>query len=270
MKAKITFLLALSFGVYSYSQDILISGVGHDFEANHGLIEIYVKNDIPFAQYYVKSIRPDLSVIGTLALFVTASAGDRIYITSDDFYWNGFFGIPYDYGAQSVGLFQGDDAIVIEDQFNALIDIYGELGVDGTGTAWEFSRGWAYRLDGFGPNTTFTLSEWNIQDDAFIFCSGTNASCTDPYPIGSYTLSSNSKEIPKFRILPNPTNKGYIQILGNNSASINVEVFDVLGQQITHTKLKGDYLDTSTLKTGVYFLKITLDNASETKKLIIN
>ncbi len=269
MKTKITLILSLIVVFNFYSQDILIAGVGHDFEGNHGLIELYVKNDIPYAQFYVKSIRENLTEIGTLPLYVSASAGTRIYITSDDFYWNDFFGIPYDYGAESVGLFQGDDAIVIEDQFNNLIDIYGELGVNGVGQPWEFTRGWAYRLNGYGPNTTFTLSEWNIQDDAFISCSGTNASCTMPYPIGSFTLSSDSKEMNRFRLFPNPTNKGYVQIYGNNQSTISIQVFDVFGKQLSNTDLKDDRLDISYLSSGVYFLKMVQGNSSSTKKLVV-
>jgi len=270
MKTKITLILSLIVVFNFYSQDIIISGVGNNFQSSQSLIELYVKNDINTGQFYVKSIRDDLSVIGTFYLYPPLSAGTKIYITSDDYYWPGFFGIPYTYGAEGVCFFQGDDAIVIEDQFNTVIDIYGELGVDGTGTAWEFSRGWAYRLDGYGPNPTFTLSEWDIHDDAFIYCSGTNASCTDPYPIGSYTLSTNSKEMSAFRIQPNPTNKGYVNIMSKDYSLIEVQMFDVFGKQLIETKIDDSRLNVSNFKTGIYFLKISDGNSSSTKKLVIN
>jgi len=258
-----------------YSQDIIIAGVGHGYPgSNDGYIEVYVKNTIEFGQFYVKSYSDyDGSLKGYVTLFAPLSAGTSYYFTSDDAVdFNSFFGFNPNSAVEQVGFINGDDTITIEaDDFSTIIDIYGEIGVDGTGLDWDYSRGWAYRLDGYGPNTTFTISEWNIHVSAFLSCPGsTNVSCTTPYPAGSYTLSSNSKELAKLKLLPNPTNKGYVQILSNNPAYLNVQVFDILGKQISETKLNGNRLDVSSLKTGVYFLKITQDHNYVTKKLIIN
>lgn len=43
---------------------------------------------------------------------------------------------------------------------DVLRDAYGTVGVDGTGFAWEFTDGYAYRKLSSSPNTTFTESEW--------------------------------------------------------------------------------------------------------------
>ena len=272
MKSSSIFCLALFFVVNSFSQDIIIAGVGHDFEGNHGLIEIYVKNDINSGQFYVKSYSPSNSLNGYVTLFAPLSAGTSYYISSDDgFYFNPFFGFNPTYGAENVGYINGDDTVTIEaEDFATIIDIYGAKGVNGFGEPWNYSRGWAYRLDGYGPNTTFTLSEWDIHTSEFLNCSGTNASCSIPYPIGSYTLSSNTQEISKLRLLPNPTNKGYVQIYRNDQSLISVQIFDVFGKQLSTTDLTDNKLDVSHLNSGVYFLKISQGNASGTKKLVIN
>lgn len=79
---------------------------------------------------------------------------DRAYNLSADIYSNYISGngndgyyLYYD-GDQSTG---------------TLIDAYGVIGLDGTGTAWEYTDGHAVRKRGItAPNTTWTSSEWVI------------------------------------------------------------------------------------------------------------
>lgn len=42
-----------------------------------------------------------------------------------------------------------------------LVDVYGEIGVDGTGMAWEYTDGYSYRLTAVA-NPVFTLAEWFV------------------------------------------------------------------------------------------------------------
>ena len=42
-----------------------------------------------------------------------------------------------------------------------LVDVYGQIGVDGIGQSWEYTDSYAYRLAFVtGPNSTFTAAEW--------------------------------------------------------------------------------------------------------------
>ena len=47
-----------------------------------------------------------------------------------------------------------------------LLDVFGEIGVQGTSEAWNYENARAYRTspDSASPNTTWTASEWTIQD----------------------------------------------------------------------------------------------------------
>ncbi|WP_179021705.1 T9SS type A sorting domain-containing protein [Winogradskyella forsetii] len=72
-----------------------------------------------------------------------------------------------------------------------------------------------------------------------------------------------------FSIYPNPTNTGSVSISSTNSEAINVQVFDILGKQVKNQMLTNNTLDVSNLKSGVYIVKITQNNASTTKKLVI-
>jgi hypothetical protein len=50
---------------------------------------------------------------------------------------------------------------------------------------------------------------------------------------------------------------------------MTVSVFDLLGKQVLHKAVKNNTLDVSSLKTGLYLMKVSQDNASITKKLVV-
>lgn len=72
-----------------------------------------------------------------------------------------------------------------------------------------------------------------------------------------------------FRMYPNPTNTGNVSITSTNSEDIDIQVFDVLGKQVIDQRLTNNNLDVSQLRSGLYIVKITQNNASVTKKLVI-
>lgn len=83
------------------------------------------------------------------------------------------------------------------------------------------------------------------------------------------SLSTNEFDSSSFSIYPNPTNTGSVTITSANSDAMNVQVFDILGKQVKNETLVDNTLNVSDLNTGVYILKITQNNASTTKKLVI-
>lgn len=72
-------------------------------------------------------------------------------------------------------------------------------------------------------------------------------------------------------IYPNPVNNGktFIYITSKKNLTKTIEFFNVLGKQIYSTRLIGKELNISNLNKGVYILKITENNFSETRKLVI-
>ena len=130
----------------------------------------------------------------------TANAGDYLYACNGDgTAFSDWFGFAADFtgvgnlsinGDDVVGLFKGD----------TLIDVYGNLGEDGTGTAWEYMDGWAYRNDNTAPSTTFDAGDWQIENGV---CDGntTNAGCNPSMPVGTYQI-------------PEPSTTAMLMILG--------------------------------------------------------
>jgi len=87
--------------------------------------------------------------------------------------------------------------------------------------------------------------------------------------LNDLTLSSNEFNINSFSIYPNPTNNGIVTISSTTNEVMNVQVFDILGKEVKNEVITNNTLDVSSLTTGMYLVKITQNNASSTKKLVI-
>ena len=82
---------------------------------------------------------------------------------------------------------------------------------------------------------------------------------------------STQANIEGLSIYPNPVNnqRTFINIASKLSLIKNIEVFDVLGKRVFTTVLSGKELNISNLRKGVYILRITENNISEPRKLVI-
>ncbi|WP_298238456.1 T9SS type A sorting domain-containing protein [uncultured Algibacter sp.] len=85
----------------------------------------------------------------------------------------------------------------------------------------------------------------------------------------SNTLSVDDFNKQSFKLYPNPTSLGYINIASKNQSSLKISVLDVLGKQISSESIKSSKLDVSHLKSGLYLLKIEQEGNVITKKLVI-
>lgn len=57
----------------------------------------------------------------------------------------------------------GNDTIVLRNASGVILDIYGAIGIDGTGHAWAYADSLAARSPGVSePSTTWRASEWSI------------------------------------------------------------------------------------------------------------
>lgn len=186
----------LLFSIFSLSlfgqTDIIISGV-FDGPLTGGTpkgIELYVVNDIADLSIYgVGSANNGGGTDGeeyTLPA-VSASAGDFLYITNDSTNFVAFFGIAptfIDDGAASN--VNGDDAIELFMNGN-VVDIFGDINTDGTGTAWEYLDGWVYRVNASGPDgSTFVPSNWLYSGVDVFDGQSQNATSPSPFPLGTY------------------------------------------------------------------------------------
>lgn len=82
-------------------------------------------------------------------------------------------------------------------------------------------------------------------------------------------LSLNDYELDSFKVYPNPTNLGYINISSISSFKIEVYIFDLLGKQVANETTSNNKLDVSSLNAGIYIMKMSQDETFITKKLVI-
>jgi hypothetical protein len=83
------------------------------------------------------------------------------------------------------------------------------------------------------------------------------------------SLSVKQNEISGLSVYPNPVTKGTLYINSNSASAKSVAIFDVLGNQVLNTKTSNNAVNVSSLKGGVYILKITEEGKTDTRKLII-
>ncbi|MCH2224384.1 MAG: hypothetical protein MK066_06395, partial [Crocinitomicaceae bacterium] len=116
------------------------------------------------------------------------TAGTYIYATSDSAGFADFFGFNADFvsGAMSVN---GDDAIELF-QGGSVIDVFGDINVDGSGQPWEYLDGWAYRNDfetvnrGVFNDANWTYSGINALDGEL-----SNLTASTPFLTGSFSMA---------------------------------------------------------------------------------
>ncbi len=96
-----------------------------------------------------------------------------------------------------------------------------------------------------------------------------------------FTVSASaqdSKQLPKTQdaagieglsLYPNPVTSGRVYISSKNDLEKEVVVFDILGKRVLQTHLASRELNVSDLVPGVYIIKISEQNTSSTRKLII-
>ena len=125
----------------------------------------------------------------------SASAGDFIYVASESLQFTAWFGFAPNYTAGAASI-NGDDAIELF-QNGSVIDVFGDIGVDGNGEPWEYLDGWAYRVDGTGPDgSTFVLGNWTFSGANALDGESDNGSAASPFPVGTYTFSGGADVAP--------------------------------------------------------------------------
>lgn len=94
---------------------------------------------------------------GTLVISPNATEFEMVYGVAPD------MGV----GTNSPADSNGDDNLELVDPFGNVIDVFGLVGEDGTGTNHEFEDGRAVRNPGINKgNKTYNFSEWSLYNDS--------------------------------------------------------------------------------------------------------
>ena len=181
-------------------------------------VEVYVDGTVDFSSGWTLERQAngggftssvDLSAFGSIT-------DDFVYISNDAATLDTEFSINTNVIENGTISSNGDDAFQLVDDTDAVIDRFGEDGVDGTGTAWEHENTYVYRNDNSAPNAgAFDASNWTVGAldllDSEGTCNGGNP-FSDTVPFGSFSASASST--------------AEVQII-HNSADPNAEFVDV-------------------------------------------
>jgi len=213
MRNKILVLTALmTLANSAAASDLVVTGV-IDGPLSGGVpkaIEICVLNDVTDLSIYgIGSANNGGGSDGEEFTFpaVAAAAGDFIYVASEATGFASFFGFGPNYTSSAASI-NGDDAIELF-MSGGVVDVFGDINVDGNGQPWEYLDGWAYRSDGTGPDgTSFVLANWSFSGPNALDGETTNATAATPFPIGAYSSCELLAAVPEIvinEIMQNPS-----------------------------------------------------------------
>lgn len=129
---------------------------------------------------------------------IAVTAGTYIHVGTDSTNFFAFLGFYPDFTDPSAGNVNGDDAIELFHN-GAVIDVFGDINVDGTGEAWEYLDGWAYRATNAVPNGgTFNIGEWTFSGVNVLDGAVDNATSNAPFPYDTYSFTPQTATIEWF------------------------------------------------------------------------
>ncbi|MGB1120366.1 MAG: lamin tail domain-containing protein [Saprospiraceae bacterium] len=172
------------------AQDMIITGV-FDGPLSGGtpkVVEFYVINNISdLSAYGFGSANNGGGSDGEEFTFPAqaATAGTFLYLSTTTTEFNTYFGFNPDFTDGSAAI-NGDDAVELFHNGTA-VDVFGDINVDGSGTAWDYLDGWAYRNDNGTTSTTFTVADWTYSGINVNDGETSNATAATPFPIGTYS-----------------------------------------------------------------------------------
>lgn len=121
---------------------------------------------------------------------IAVSAGTFIYVASDATGFTNFMGFNADYIDAAANV-NGNDAIELFKN-SVVVDLFGDINVDGTGQPWEYMDGWASRKDCEGPGgSVFVSANWNFSGINALDGEILNSTAATPIPAGTYSCGAN-------------------------------------------------------------------------------
>jgi len=197
------------------------------------------------------------------------SAGTYLYVATEGVIFESFFGFAPTYIDGSAMAVNGDDAIELFEG-GQVVDVFGDINVDGSGTDWDYLDSWAYRVNSTGPDgSTFVIGNWTFGGVGNLDGDPDNASSTTPYPLGSYVLAISQQTIEGFSLYPNPVTNGVLTITTQDNLEKSIQIFDVLGKQVFTKTTSTSTINVSNLNAGIYIIKVEEAGRLATRKLVI-
>ena len=113
------------------------------------------------------------------------AGGTFIYVTNDAVRFQNWFGFAADYTTGVMDI-DGSDAVELF-RLGSVFDTFGDIDTNGSGTAWDYTDGWAKRLSGTGPDgSAFEIIGWSFSGPNALDGESSNATASTPFPLGNF------------------------------------------------------------------------------------
>jgi hypothetical protein len=194
----------------------------------------------------------------------------------------------YEYPNATGGSYNLDDTFDIANDWSASLlfsTTAGDQDADGTvdqvtvtiSGSTENNYDWVFVTNGAGELLYGPVS--GAQDEAVTSADGTinvylaadGSVMGGPitFDVSCAGLSVNDFDLSDLMIYPNPANGDYVTIQSSVIGEKNIEVYDITGKRLINTILNSDKLDVSSISSGVYLVKVTIQGQTKVSKLII-
>ena len=158
----------------------------------------------------------------------------------------------------------GNDAIELFKN-GTVVETFGDIN-DSDANNWNYEDSWAYKTtSGAVWPAGWSYGTVNCTDGTTTIF---ESSCVYPF-LESLSTENNSLEL--VGLFPNPINKekGYMNVLTDSKEDLKVIIFDVLGKKLNSQTVSNNQIDISSLKSGIYLVKISQTNKQITRRIII-
>ena len=198
----------------------------------------------------------------------------------------------YEYPNNTGGIYNLDDTFDITNDWSASLlfsTTAGDQDEDGyvddisvtISGSTENNYDWVFVTNGaeellYGPVSgaqdavvTSTDGTINVYLAADVSLAGNFGELLPSFDVSCAGLSINDFNLSDLRIYPNPVNGDYVTIESSVSGEKNIEVYDITGKRLINTILNSDKLDISSVSSGVYLVKVTIQGQTKVSRLII-
>ena len=129
--------------------------------------ELYVNGTVDLSSYSIRNYNNGSTTVKNTQALSGTYTNEFVYVVVSDHvsYFTDCFGSSGNFANVISGVapeVNGDDCVALFHD-TEMIDVYGQIGVDGSGKDWEQTDGYAIRNNGERPTTTFNASDWEVE-----------------------------------------------------------------------------------------------------------
>ena len=229
-----------------------------------------------------------------LVLSDSIAKGSFIYIATEEPNFKTWFVSNPNFVDEYATAINGNDAIELfydsTKTFSGrefVIDVFGDINIDGTGTNWEYSNGWAYRVNYTAADSSiFNSHNWIFSGVDALDGESSNATASTPFPAGTFKFvrTDAAEEIQEMPLsvqlhqnYPNPFNPSTtINYDLDHQGHVNLTVYNLMGQKVAElvneVKNAGTYRlnwNAGSMASGMYYYRLEANGKSVTRKMLL-